>query len=375
MFLKNSKLFIISIISLLFIQRTFSETAKFEPYGFLKTSVMYGTDPILSFSNTNMVAPTSAANKGLYTQGNDRTSFQVAQSRLGTKINGPQDISGLLEIDFIDFSQSSPTTQTRPRLRRIYVEKKFSDSFSVQVGQDWDTFSPFRPDTYDIIGLYFNGGNIGFMREQIKVKKKIKKVTLEVALGQANKNTNLGNNQVEEDNQLSLAFNVKGDLGEKSSIALSGITGKMSYNNTQNQTPYGVALGYQCKGLGKDEFSKLTFEGYYGKGLSNLNLLDLPGDTYAESLGGYITYQRELYKDYQVRLGQGFAKRSLAGASVLSTNKSYSNLGLNENLVSRFSLTRKFSELQVYSEFSHFESSYDRKSKSNTLEVGFFFPF
>lgn len=340
-------------------------------YGFLKASTMYATDPIVSFNNSNMVAPTAAANKTLYAQGNDRTSFQVAQSRLGTSINTKNNITGIFEIDFIDFSQSSPTTQSRPRLRRAFIEKKFENNWSVQIGQDWDTFSPTRPDTYDIIGLYFNGGNTGFMREQIKVKKETQNFSYEVALGQANKNTGVGNNQVEEDNQLSLAMNTKFHPTKSHTVIFSAITGRTTYSNTQSKDPYGVSLGYELK-KGKN---KLSAESYYGHGLAQLNLLDLPGSQYAESLGGYLTYQRALTDDVNLRIGQGFAKRSSAGSSSLNTDKSYSNLGMHQNLISRISIAKSCGLLDIYGEFSHFRSQYLTSSKSNSLESGLLFTF
>lgn len=124
--------FIIFLLMVLVAKRVLSKELDITPYGFVKTSIMYGANPILSFSNTNMVAPTAAGNQSVYNQGNDRTSFQVAQSRMGANIKANQKTSGTIEIDFIDFSQSSPTTQTRPRLRRIFIEREFTPELSVK---------------------------------------------------------------------------------------------------------------------------------------------------------------------------------------------------------------------------------------------------
>lgn len=355
----------------LFARRVLSKELDITPYGFVKTSIMYGTEPILSFSNTNMVAPTAAGNQSVYNQGNDRTSFQVAQSRMGADIKANQKTRGTIEIDFIDFGQSSPTTQTRPRLRRIFIERELAPDLSVQLGQDWDTFSPLRPDTFDIIGLYFNGGNVGFMREQLKVKKKFKNSHLELSLGQTNKNAGLGNNNVEEENQLSLALNYQQKFNDKNTLVISAITGKTNYSNTQSKDPYGLTLGHQYK----DKKQKLVIDAYYGKGLAQLNLLDLPGANYSESLGGYLTYQRNLTETVFVRLGQGLAKRQNAGTSTFNANKSYSNLGLRSNSVSRLAMGKTYENLQVYSEVSHFESNFGNVSKANTVEVGFLLPF
>lgn len=364
-------IFIITVLSALFAKRVLSAPLEIEPYGFLKASIMYGTDPILSFNNVNMVAPTAAVNHNSYSQGNDRTAFQVAQSRLGTHIKAPQKFQGTVEIDFVDFSQSSPTTQTRPRLRRVFIEKQFENSLSIQIGQDWDTFSPLRPDTFDIIGLYFNGGNIGFMREQLKIKKKFKKTSVEFSVGQSDKNATLGNNEIEEDNQLSAAFNSKFFFSEGHTIAIAAITGKANYADTQSKNPYAFSLGYQYQ----TAKTKLVFESYYGRGLSKLNVLDLPGGNYGQSLGGYVTLQRELQEDLFLRVGQGYAKRNKAGVSTINANKAYTNLGLKENIVSRVAIAKRYDQLQAYTELSHFISDYGQSSSANSFECGFILPF
>ncbi len=359
------------ILLSLFAKRVYSSEVEFMPYGFLKTSVMYATDPILSFRNTNMVAPTSAANLDLYNTGNDRTAYQVAQSRLGTKIKHNSGVQGLLEIDFIDFSQSSPTTQSRPRLRRVFVRKDLAHKTTLQVGQDWDTFSPLRPDTFDIIGLYFHGGNVGFMREQVKLIKEVNKGKLEFSIGQADKNTSVGNNEVEEENQLSMAFNYQYYANEHNTFVISGIMGRSSDYNGVDKSPFGTTIGYSYK----ESESQLTFEGYYGEGLDELNVLDLPGGRFGESFGGHVTYQRNLRPDLFIRLGQGYTKRNLVGISSMNADKTYSNLGLKENSVSRLALAKTYDHLQVYTEVTHFNSQFARTSQAQTFEFGLLMPF
>jgi hypothetical protein len=370
--MKNTKTVIILILlGLIISQRVLSREISMEPYGFIKTSVMYGTDPILSFKNTNMVAPTSAANKDLYNSGNDRTAFQVAQSRLGTKIKHTSGVKGVVEIDFIDFNQSSPTTQSRPRLRRAFISKALSHNTTLQIGQDWDTFSPLRPDTFDIIGLYFNGGNVGFMREQVKLVKKLEKGRLEFSIGQANKNTAPSNNEVEEKNQLSMAFNYQYLANEHNTFVISSIMGRSNDYQGVDKSPFGSTIGYTYK----DPKTQLVLEGYYGEGLDELNVLDLPGGTFGESFGGYITFQRSLRPDLFLRLGQGYAKRNLQGTSTLNSDKTYSNLALKKNMVSRLAIAKTYEHLQIYTEVSHFNSQFNRSSQAQTIEWGLLMPF
>jgi hypothetical protein len=256
-------------------------------YGFLKTSVTYADQSINSFSNTNLVAPTSAGNQSINASGNDRSTFQVAQSRLGVKLSFDSKTRGLVEADFIDFTKSSPTTQARPRLRRLFVERDLGQNWSVGLGQDWDTFSPLRPETFDIIGLYFNGGNIGFIREALKLRKTFSSGSFELALGQANKNTAAGTTDVEEKHQQSLAANGEIKFTDNFSLSLSGIIGsKLSYSQGK-KNPFGLTLGATYQ----EGDNKFVFESYTGKGLSEMNMLDLPGSNFATSSGGYLTYK------------------------------------------------------------------------------------
>jgi len=336
-------------------------------YGFLKTSVTYADQSINSFSNTNLVAPTSAGNQSINASGNDRSTFQVAQSRLGVNLSFNSKTRGLAEVDFIDFSQSSPTTQSRPRLRRLFIERDFAQNWSVRLGQDWDTFSPLRPDTFDIIGLYFNGGNTGFMREALKLRKSFKNGRFELALGQANKNTAVGTTDIEEKHQQSLAANGMIKFTDKFSLSLSGIVGsKLSYSQGK-KNPFGLSLGaiYQKGDV------KFVFESYTGEGLSELNILDLSGSKFATSTGGYLTFKRYFTQNLGVLVGQGGVYRNQSGVSQVLSNKSYSNLGLSRNLVSRLGSFYEIDLFKFYGEFTHFSSQYQQTSNANTIEFGF----
>ena len=74
-----------------------------EFYGFLKASAIHSDHPLNSFNYVNMTAPTSSANRSLYSgESGDRSGFQVAQSRIGGKFNVNEYVKALREIDFID---------------------------------------------------------------------------------------------------------------------------------------------------------------------------------------------------------------------------------------------------------------------------------
>src|SRR5690606_21072894 len=123
-------------------------------------------------------------------------TMQVQQSRAGVNIT-QDDVFGNLEFDFINFAQSSPTTESRPRLRRALVGYSVNESNKIQIGQDWDTFSPSKPNTLDYVGLFFNAGNTGFMRQQIKWTYAQDSLKSELSIGMPGKNPSPEYNQIE----------------------------------------------------------------------------------------------------------------------------------------------------------------------------------
>ena len=112
-------------------------------YGIVKATALYSNRPLSSFAYLNSSAPTSAGETtGVVgvNSNEDIWTMQVAQSRVGVDLI-QEDIFGNLEFDFINFAQSSPTTESRPRLRRAFVGIAINNNNKLQIGQDWDTFS------------------------------------------------------------------------------------------------------------------------------------------------------------------------------------------------------------------------------------------
>lgn len=151
-----------------------SIAASVEPYGFIRATLISSSQAVDSFGNTNMTAPVkaapSSANNSTY-----RSSFEFAQTRAGIRIPGDK-INGVIEVDFIDFTKATAGTKALPRLRLAIVNYKLSETQLLEIGQDWDIFSPTKPSTYNFVGLYFNAGNSGFMRPQIKYKQDISRI-------------------------------------------------------------------------------------------------------------------------------------------------------------------------------------------------------
>ncbi|NBU21179.1 hypothetical protein EBS43_07190 [bacterium] len=162
-------------------------------YGFLLPSFIFGTREVESFSRANSVAYTAAANPVLATHPQHETlAIQLEQTRFGFAIGEGNKTSALIEFDFVDTSKSQAWVNSYPRLRRALVDFEWDESNHVQFGQDWDLFSPLAPHTYNLVGHYFETGDVGFMRQQLAwINKSIPHLELAGALGMQTSNTTL----------------------------------------------------------------------------------------------------------------------------------------------------------------------------------------
>jgi hypothetical protein len=153
-------------------------------YGTLTPRVVVGTSALESFSQPNEVAVTAAGSWALATRPEHaRFSIQVQQSRLGLWVNEKGTVRGQVEVDFVDFTKATPTVQALPRLRIARADWKPTPEHTLSVGQDWDLNAPLNPFTLNLVGALFQGGNVGFMRQQVRYLYTGKGVELGAALG------------------------------------------------------------------------------------------------------------------------------------------------------------------------------------------------
>ena len=353
-------------------------------YGFLKASAIYSTDAVGSFNNTNMSAPTQAmpedatlANK------TSRFSFQTAQSRIGTILKKGENLSGKIELDFIDFAKSSPTTQMNPRVRIAAVTYSWENN-KVILGQDWDLYAPVNGYTFDIVGMYFKAGNSGFMRQQAQYLKTLGDWELGGALGLSSANP--GN--IDADTELSKAPTYALRLSRKIENGRFGISGIYSRINLENpsSTPanpngrhhesYAVNTFFE-KNVG---LVGLKAEAYYGQNMDNLGTLTLSRAVNGKDLkelGGFLSAQYQVIDRNYIFGGVGLAKidnrSEMANAAVVTLPVTPISNQMSSNTVARvgweYRVTEDFSWI---SELSHFSSEYklaDNKYKTSTAQV------
>src|SRR5688572_700040 len=106
---------IVSFASLLFFTlappNAFADPEHIQVYGFIIPTWTLASGAVASFSQPNSSAYPAAGNPAVdISRDAGRSTFQVAQSRIGIHITPTTKARGDLEFDFIDFSKASPTT-------------------------------------------------------------------------------------------------------------------------------------------------------------------------------------------------------------------------------------------------------------------------
>lgn len=276
-------------------------------YGTLWTAATL-SNGIESFSNANASAPTAAANPVTLATADDTfLTFQVQQTRLGVWVGEGTPVRGQLELDFIHFDQSSPTTQAFPRLRIAEVSWQPSPSHRLFFGQGWDLYSPLAAHTVNMVGNYFTAGNSGFLRHQLGWVGTFGAFEVAVAVGLPGSNGAASFGNIELDAVPTGSMRVS----MRATNAWVGV----SFVGTELRCANANAVERRAS-FGVNAFADLTFgpvnlraETYYGTNLASLGALTLGvarmGQSVSEA-GGWIS-ARYTNGKHQVYGGAGFA--------------------------------------------------------------------
>ena len=276
-------------------------------YGFVKSDYVYTTHATLSYGRENLVAPNQAKRHVQRDDSVGSSNIQLGDSRLGFKSEFGKILTGVIELDFIDFDKSSPNVNIRPRLRQSYFTLGLDNGWEFFAGQKWDIFSPLNPDTYNIINNLFYNGNVGWIREQFGLKYKFSDdFQTSLALGNGSVNTSASPNvSLEKSKRPTLAFQLKWNILPKHSLYFSGIRTTRTYYNPDvdstinadrplvydgsynsflignelgkssriRRDASGLSLGSEHKFL--SEKIILKWEANWGRNLSDLNVLGI----------------------------------------------------------------------------------------------------
>lgn len=157
-------------------------------------------------------------------------------SRLGVRLRAP-DYKGLATTGLIetDFLSTGPANSPNPRLRLAYFDVANPQGWALRLGQDWDLFGTYHPNSLDA-GLLGNSGNPRGFRPQARISRtlKVSDDTKWVASAALTRNIGQDLDGAGQDDgadtgapagQAGLALHTKGAAGRPLTIALSGLYG------------------------------------------------------------------------------------------------------------------------------------------------------
>lgn len=345
---------------LAFASISFADTTKFTAdfYGRIKASAIYASQPVDSFSFVNPSAPTAASfdQEIASISDQDLLSMQVAQSRIGTKIRKGKTI-GVVEADFINFALSSPTTDSRPRLRRAFIKHTLNEKNYFSIGQDWDTFSSLAPNIFNYVGLDFTAGNLGFMRQQLKWHYGDQSSYHEFSLGMTGKNSNPTQGDIEYAKSPLFAYS----FAYKNS-GISVFHTQLRDSDFGRTSSYGINLFSQKSILGS---LVVTTELYYGANLSDAGMQGLSsrnGDEDIKEAGGYInlTYLMEEFGELSLSYSKAKVQNSedISNFSFDTTDEKITSSGISTNSTARLFWKLPIDErVFIANEISHYMTS------------------
>lgn len=285
-------------------------------YGFVRPVANFSVGALESFSQANASAPTAAANEAYaLSPAASRLSLQVAQSRVGLWIQESSPVRGHLEFDFIEFTRSTPTVASLPRLRIAAIEWKASDRVLFVAGQDWDLVQPVMPHGLNFVGGLFQAGNTGFMRQQARVLVQDGDLEYGAALAMP------GVNVTARDGSLELASLPMGEVRVQIGLGASGRVGASAFAaplvfragaSDEARTFAALAGFYGDVTVGS---VNARFEGYAGQNVANTAALGLSqgragsgaSTVDVREAGGYLSLKGSLDDAFALYAQAGFA--------------------------------------------------------------------
>lgn len=292
------------------------EGASSRVYGFLRPVANFSVGALESFSQSNASAPTAAGNEALALNPTaSRLTMQVAQSRIGLWIHEDAPVRGHLEFDFIDFTRSTPTVASLPRVRIAAIEWKTTERVTFVAGQDWDLVQPIMPHGLNFVGGLFQAGNTGFMRQQARVLVQEGDLEYGAALAMP------GVNVTARDGSLELASLPMGELRVQLGLGANGRVGTSAFvapvvfrsgASDEARTFAALAGVYGDVTVGP---VNARFEGYAGQNLANTGALGLSQGRAASGAttvdvreaGGYLSLKGAVHDAFSLYAQAGFA--------------------------------------------------------------------
>ncbi len=361
-------------------------------YGLLNPRVIVASAAVESYGQPNTTAIVAAGNPVTSVRYEDpRFSFQAGQSRFGIWAGKGTALRAHIEFDFVDFSKSTPTVQSNPRVRIANVLWDAAPGFTIALGQDWDIVQPINPHGINWVGGSFQAGNTAFMRQQLQMFYKVGDIEVAAAAGFPN------NNATNQDNLLELgliptgALRLQYSLGKMGRVGVSGIgTSLLAVpGDDQLRTFAGLAGAFGELNLGP---LNLRFEGYVGQNTANLFLLGIGSFRVQEGAvvevaeaGGFLSFKLGVLPDFFSVYGTAgiaaalepsrVAARSQGGGTAMKRNHD-ARLGVDFKIMKNFSfLLEGFYHATLYQLTDEERAGVDADVTALGAESGFIITF
>ena len=385
----STSCFLFGFISIGLASTAFAEISV-QHYGFIKPTLTLSGNAASSFGNKNMNAATAAFPITNRLDERGRTNFNIGQSRYGMDIKANEQLTGRIELDFVNFDKASPSTAALPRVRIAKIEYSMSEGLTIMAGQDWDLFSPVNPHTFNFVGNYFQGGNSGFMRQQLNLKCRSESTEVAVGLGSPGNNNDRGDASVELTELPVLQARLTYLIDPKNKLGTGALYNRRGYI-LGNDVIRRSVLGYTL--FADLEFSPMIqfrTEGYYGRNLNDSGALTLSNGTANQTqneIGGYATTKINLDAKLSVFGGVGIAKvlnDEDVAISVVSSSAGITqsvNNSITENKQIKAGIAYKPQpELTTYIELARFITNYravgsDLAANNTAAELGMLLNF
>lgn len=192
-------------------------------YGYIKLDAVYDSQRTFVGDIMLFVLPQG-------TEKDDEFTMTARETRFGFRIGGPElpgggKSTGRIEADFYGSGDADPANRTRLYLRLAYIDLAWA-TWSLRLGQDWDTFIAVIPKSVNF--TYFgHQGSPGYRRPQIRLTKTMDvgglKLTAKVAAHRQEIGADLDANK-QDDGEDSAAPGVQGNLTLEAKL----LSGKMT---------------------------------------------------------------------------------------------------------------------------------------------------
>ncbi|WP_309894729.1 hypothetical protein [Archangium sp.] len=288
------------------------EAPLFRLYGIFTPRVVVSDRAVDTFNQPNASAITMAGDP-IFSVAPDRPRYtlQVAQSRIGVWIHEKGPVRGQLEVDFIDFTRSTPTVASLPRLRIARVDYTFSPGHTLALGQDWDLHAPLNAHGINLVGTLFQAGNTGFMRQQFKYLYSGSSFDLGAAVGFPAPNVTAREAALEIGALPTLAVRGAYKFG-KSRVGVSAIYTRLPFNFGAQDERIGDAFAAVLfSELAPTASTQVRLELNYGQNTANLGLLSLAQGNASQDLseaGGFLSVRQQLAEQHAVYGLVGYQK-------------------------------------------------------------------